>query len=426
MEILKDISILWSMIHTLVLFLFLFEARYPKKKTLRITLITMVPLVLLNLVLFVVLGAEKYGTLMLLSLSLPSCIVFWLIAKYRGGRFFFTFCMVDTTVLEIVYITSILNHYLTPDTYLVMFFIRLVSYPLIELWVYRKLRPIYLDVQKTMKRGWNLFAIIGLLFYVVITLIMTFPDNIVNRPEQIPALILMFILMPVIYIHIILTLRRQQKAHEQSKRDSVARLQVESVMARMNELNAANEAFRQERHDFRHKLNLIGDLVEKGQFDAVAAVIGEYEEALDKTQVVRYCAHSAIVDAALSAYIRKAESLGIPLKLGFAFPETFKVDEYELATALANAIENAIQATMKLPEEERSIEIKTLCKPQFIIMVRNSFDGIVAFDKDELPLAQKEGHGYGTRTICAVCHKVGGVADFTANGRVFTLFMHLK
>ena len=209
MVILRDISLLWSMAHTLVLFLFLFESRYSQKKTLFIALATMVPLMLVNLLLFALLGFEKYGTLMLVTLSLPSCIVFWLLAKHRGGRFFFTFCMVDTVVLEIVYITSILNHYLSPDSYLVMFVVRLIAYPLLELLVYRKLRPTYMDVQRRVKRGWGIFALIGLLFYVVITLVMTFPDSVVNRPTQLPALGLLFILMPVIYIHIILTLRRQ-------------------------------------------------------------------------------------------------------------------------------------------------------------------------------------------------------------------------
>ena len=146
MEILKDISLLYSMIHTLILFLFLFESRFPRKKALFFTILTMAPLLIINLILFVVLGMEKYGTLMLLTLSLPSCIVFFFLSKYRNGRFFFTFCMVDTIVLEIVYITNILNYYLTPDTYLVMFIIRLVSYPLIEFYVYRRLRPLYVEV----------------------------------------------------------------------------------------------------------------------------------------------------------------------------------------------------------------------------------------------------------------------------------------
>lgn len=425
MALLRDISLLWSMIHTLILFLFLFESRYPRKKTVFITVVTMVPLMIVNLLLFVFIGFEKYGTLMLATLSLPSCIVFWFMAKHRDGRFFFTFCMVDTVVLEIVYITSILNHYLSPESYYVMFFVRLVSYPLIELLVYRKLRPTYLDVQKSTKRGWGIFAVIGLLFYVVITLIMTFPDSVVNRPSQLPALILLFILMPVIYIHIILTLRRQQVKYEQAKQDSIMQVQVAGVLARVNELGEANEAFRRERHDFRHKLKFIASLVETKQYDELAKVVSEQELSLNRTRVVRYC-NSAVIDAALSVYIRKAEDLGIPVKMGFAFPESFEVSESGLATALANALENAINACMKLPDADRFIEIKVLCKPKFIIMVRNSFAGTVEFDENGIPQSNEEGHGFGTRMIATLCEKVGGYCDFQAEKNRFTLYMHLK
>lgn len=425
MVILRDVSLLWSMGHTLVLFLFLFESRYSPKKTLFITLATMVPLTLVNLLLFALVGFEKYGTLMLVTLSLPSCIVFWLLAKHRDGRFFFTFCMVDTVVLEIIYIANILNHYLSPDSYLVMFFVRLVAYPLLDLLVYRKLRPTYMDVQRRVKRGWSIFALIGLLFYVVITLVMTFPDSIVNRPSQLPALALLFILMPVIYIHIILTLRRQQLIFEQAKQDSVMQVQVASVLARVNELGEANEAFRRERHDFRHKLKVIASLVEAKQYEELQKVLSEQELSLNKTRVVRYCS-SAMIDAALAVYIKKAELLKIPVKMGFAFPETFEVNESELATALANALENAIHACMALPEPERFIEIKVINKPKFMVMLRNPFAGTLEFDEKGIPQSREEGHGYGTRIIAALCEKVGGYCDFQAEEGLFTLYMHLK
>lgn len=425
MEILKDSSMLWSMIHTLIMFLFLFESRYPKKKSLWITMVTILPLLLLNLVLFVALGADTYGSLMLLTLSLPSCIVFWLLAKHRDGRFFFTFCMVDTTVLEIVYITNILNHYLTPDTYIVLFVIRLVLYPLIEIWIYCKLRPMYLELQKHTKNGWSIFAVIGLLFYLAITLMMTYPDNIVTRPSQLPALILMFILMPVIYLHILMTLRGQQLAHELSYQESILRLQAANITTRMEEISAANENFREERHNFRHKLNTIAALAESGQYDDLLEVVRKYENDFSKTQVLRYT-HHTIIDAVLSVYIQKAEKAGIALKLGFAFPDTFEANESELAMALANAIENAIQACETLPPEKRFLEIKVLCRPKFMVMVRNSFEGTVEFDENGIPQNPEAGHGFGTRSIAAFCRKIGGYYEFKVDAGVFTLFMHLK
>ena len=425
MELLKDISVIWSLIHTLVMFLLLFESRYPRKKTITITLAAMMPLLVVNFLLFVILGIENYGTLMLLTLSLPSCIFFWFISKYRDGRFFFTFCVVDTTVLEILYITNILNHYLTPDTYVFMFVVRMLAYPLIEILIYKKIRPMFLEVQRQGKEGWGIFATIGILFYIAITLLMTYPTPVTDRSEYLPVLAIMFLLMPVIYLHIISTLRHQQLLHESSEQDNIMKLQVSNIIARVEEFGAANEAFRKERHDFRHKLKAIASLVETEQYEELKKVVAEYEDDIEKTKVVRYSQYP-IIDAVLSVYNRKAEQSEIDVKMGFAFPDTFEASETELATALANAIENAVHACEKLPPKDRHIEIKVLSKPQFIIMVRNSFAGQVEFDENGIPESREDGHGFGTRSIAAFCEKIGGHYQFKAEGTVFTLFMYLK
>ena len=151
---LREISILWSMIHTLVMFILLFESRYPKRKTIVITLASMIPLIAINTVLAFVLDADTMGTVMLLTLSLPSLIVFWFLAKHRDGRFLFTFCLVDTVVLEIIYLTNILNFFITPDTYVFMFTVRLLIYPLLEWILYKRFRKLFLGVQRETRHGW--------------------------------------------------------------------------------------------------------------------------------------------------------------------------------------------------------------------------------------------------------------------------------
>ena len=112
MTILRDVSVMWSLIHTLLMFMFLFDSRYSKKKTIKLTFLTMLPLILLNFILFLVCGSEGYMQRMLITLSLPSLIFFFILAKHRDGRFFFTFCVIDTLVLEIIYITNIIDHYI--------------------------------------------------------------------------------------------------------------------------------------------------------------------------------------------------------------------------------------------------------------------------------------------------------------------------
>ena len=109
---LREISLLWSMIHTLVLFFLLFEPRYTKKKTRLISYATMIPLIIINSILALFINADTMGMALLVTLSIPNLIVFWILAKNRDGRFFFTFCLVDTMVLEIIYNTNsqLLHH----------------------------------------------------------------------------------------------------------------------------------------------------------------------------------------------------------------------------------------------------------------------------------------------------------------------------
>lgn len=421
---LREISLLWSMMHTLVMFILLFESRYPKKKTMIITLVTMLPLIAANTVLAFVLPADKMAIAMLLTLSLPSLVVFWILAKNRDGRFFFTFCLVDTVVLEIIYITQILNYYITPKSYIFMFVVRLAVYPVMEIFLYKTMRKMFLDVQKDTKQGWGIFAIIGAIFYVLMTLMMTTPTAITERPEYIPAMVLLFILIPTIYIHIIFTLRHQHKMYEMQAQENILKLQVHNTTARVDELAAADERFRQERHNLRHKMRIISNLVENGKYEELRTLMPQYDEALRETQMKRYC-KNVIIDAVLSTYIHNAESKDIRVDIGFDFPDPIPVDATELATVLANAIENAINACEKMGEgEERFIDIKVLSDPSFMIKVSNSFSGKVEFDEYDIPVNREEDHGFGTRSIIAFCDKNKAFYQFLAKENVFTLYLN--
>ena len=422
---LRAFSLLWSMVHTLVLFLMLFESRYPKKKMRAITFSTMIPLIAVNTVLTFLVDADTMGVLMLLTLSLPSLIVFWFLAKNRDGRFLFTFCLVDTVVLEIIYITSIIDFYVTPDTNILMFTVRLFIYPILDWLIYKKIRPIFLEVQDQVKRGWYVFAVIGALFYVLMTLVINRPTIITSRPEYLPAAILLFILIPVIYIHIFVTLIAQQKFHDVAEQENILKLQVHNTSSRIEELAAADEKFREERHNLRHKMKIITNLVETGQYDELRKLMVQYNDNLRETQVKRYC-KNAVIDAVLSTFIKNAESKGITVNVGFAFPDPIPVNETELATVFANAIENAIHACEKLEEgQPRVIDIKVLSTPQFMVQISNSFNGAVEFDENGIPVNRENDHGFGTRSIAAFCNKYGAYYQFQATADKFTLYLNL-
>ena len=270
----------------------------------------MLPLIAVNMVLTFQLDADTMGLAMLLTLSCPSLIVFWFLAKNRDGRFFFTFCLVDTVVLEIIFLTKILDHYVSPDSNIFMFVSRLIIFPLLAWIVQKKFRKTYITVQKHTKKGWGLFAIISALFYILLSLVVNYPCAVTERPEYLPATLLIFLLIPIIYLHIISTLQRLLKMHEMSLKEDVLNMQVSNLTSRMEVFAAADDRFRVERHNFRHKLKTIASLIKTEQYDECQTLLSEYEEDLDKTKIKRYCQHT-ILDAVLSTYIQKAQSKNI-------------------------------------------------------------------------------------------------------------------
>lgn len=413
----RDLSIMWTIIHTLVLFIMLYEPRYTGKKNILLTCATMIPLILVNFVLLMVLGLDAYNPLMFLTLSLPSLIIFWLLARNRDGRFLFTFCLVDTVTLGITYLTNILDILFVPGEFIFAAAVRFAVYPLIEWAVIKKLRPTYLEVQRFTKKGWGHFGFISALFYVGIILI---PTPITRDSEALPLAFLMIILMPTVYGNIIVTLRNLKVSHETAQQEAILRLQMNNMATRMEELNEADKKFRMERHNFRHKLKTIASLVETGQYDELSALLEEYNESIKEGQVTRYC-KSPVIDAVLGTYLRRAEKLNIRLNVATAFPDEIPAGEVELATVLANALENAICACEKLEESQRYIDLRVLSYPRFLIHISNSFDGEVTFDEDGIPVGKGEDHGFGTRSIAAFCEKQGVYYSFHAEDNKFTL-----
>lgn len=419
MSILRDISLIYTSIYSLIVFLILFQPKYEKKKFVAISLAFVIPLMIVNFILFFILGIEKMAMILLVTCSLPSLIFFWFLAKYHGGRFIFTFCFADTITLELIYTTSILDYYLG-NNYIVMFVLRLILCPVLALMIYKYLRPTYIELQNKLARGWMTFSAISIIFYVVLSVFISYPSLITERPVYIPPYILLLILMPLLYLHFFSTLRYQQKNHEIMKQESIMLLQMTHMKNKIEEFHMADNKFRMERHNFRHKLQTIAGLMDKEEYSEVYSLLRQYNRDIQDTQLTRYC-HHPIIDSALSAYLHLAKSKGISLSTELDFPDKIPVNESDLAMVFANAIENAIHACMQIEAGRRHLEIRVISSPHFMLQIRNSFNGIISFDEKGIPLTTRDNHGFGTRSIVAFCEKYNSFYQFKAENSLFSL-----
>lgn len=128
-----------------------------------------------------------------------------------------------------------------------------------------------------------------------------------------------------------------------------------------------------------------------------------------------------VLDAVFSSYFDQAKNQGILVEANIALPDTLPVDEGALAIVLANALENAIHANLKVPQGQRQIRCKMVATPSVILEISNPCAGDVSFDGDGLPITRQSGHGLGVQSISAFCRKNGAVCHFDLTDDWFRL-----
>lgn len=189
--------------------------------------------------------------------------------------------------------------------------------------------------------------------------------------------------------------------------------QIAALQSRVEATRAVEEAMRIERHDMRHQLHVVAGLVGRGENAAALDFIGAFEAHLDTLKPVRWC-QNPVLDAIFSSYFAQANQAGIQVEARLALPDELPVDTGELSTVFANILENALHACVQMPEGQRQIICKCLCRPQLMLEVANTCLGKVRFDANGQPIADRPDHGLGTRSIASFCKKHGAICSYEA------------
>ena len=417
---LLDWSTVWSLIHVFVLNALLYEPRLPKKKALILTIALMGPLAAYNAWFFVHFGNELAGQLVLFNCTIPSLIFFMLMAKHRNGRLLFTFCLSDTISLEIICITRLIDDAIGLPDFWVLFILRLLIWPVLEFVVIKWLRKPYLALQDAVQKGWGRFAAITLLFYVILVVMSSYPTVIQNRPEDLPALLLVMALMPLIYWSILTMLFRQQELHEAKQKEQLLLIQTTMLKQRIEQTMETENQISIHRHDLHHQLQVIKTMLENGEIREVQNYIDASQKTLNDTKSRHWCLHP-VLDAVFAAYFKQAEAAGIKIEADLDIPADIPVNAVELSTVFANALENAIHAVSKLSQEQWIIRCRCICQPQLMFYVSNPYSGEARFDENNRPVADSAMHGIGTRSIAAYCEKYGATCEYSAKDGVFVI-----
>lgn len=136
----------------------------------------------------------------------------------------------------------------------------------------------------------------------------------------------------------------------------VAAYQQELITTHYAEVDSMYRKMRSWRHDYRHHIQTMKAHLQKGETEA----LGRYLDMLDtdlKTVDTVIKTGNPITDAILNSKITLALDKKIKVKADANIPCVLGISELELCSIIGNLFDNAIEASLKLPEEERLIRV---------------------------------------------------------------------
>lgn len=211
---------------------------------------------------------------------------------------------------------------------------------------------------------------------------------------------------------------KQQLKKEQQEYEIRFELQEKEFM----EINHKHELLRDYRHDMRHHLLALSNILHDSDNTYAKKYIDSLIGGLENTENIVYCKNK-MLNAVLSAYVGKAKKIGCVLDLDISIPEKLNIKDIDLCIVLSNALENAIHACEKEDESLRYINIKISFHNSLCISIKNGCSKIISFDKNGLPVSKpkQEEHGIGLKSIVNTVEKYDGIFRCECSNNEFKL-----
>ena len=386
----------------------------------RCVLITAV-LIILNSFLRMVFGGDGYQYIAIFLLTVPYTILILAASRHRGLHLLFNVCTciwLGSTVDAV----GVFLQVLMPELGWIRMATRFVGFAALY-FVVRAFRPHYLNMLHTLDKGWGMLCIPP----AFAILVLVFINNELLPLRPLPAAVAILGVSAICtstYILIFRFLSNLLREKELESGRDLMNVQIQAMRKQMETTRDAEEAMKIQRHDMRHKLITLSSLIGKGENDAALELIGREQMMLEELSARRWCQND-ILNAMFTYYFELAEKKKIKLETSLEISDNIPVDAVELSMVFANALENAVRACEEVPAGNRKIVCRCVERPCLMLQVENTCAKGVAFDGSGMPVAEKEGHGTGSRSIAAFCRKYGAFYQYRLENGWFRLRISL-
>ena len=201
----------------------------------------------------------------------------------------------------------------------------------------------------------------------------------------------------------------------------IAAYQRQLIETHYQEVENMYRQMRGWRHDYRNHIQTMKVLASSGDLEGIRNYLDRLDTDLNTVDLAVKTGN-AMADAILNSKISLAKSRDIPVQVDARIPVKLKMSELDLCCIIGNLFDNAIEASLALPPEERLIRVYMDMKGTQLYL---SFTNFTAGGKREKQggrfLTNKgEGQVFGLVRIDAIVERFDGYISRGSEDGAFT------
>ena len=201
----------------------------------------------------------------------------------------------------------------------------------------------------------------------------------------------------------------------------IAAYQRELIETHYREVENMYRQIRGWRHDYRNHIQMMKVLAANGDMDALKVYLDELDTDLNTVDTVVKTGNP-MADAILNSKISLARSRYIPTQVDAHIPVKLKMSELDLCCIIGNLFDNAMEASMALPEEKRMIRVYMDMKGTQLYISFTNFTAAKKLSKvgKGFKTSKGEGHGFGLVRVDDIVSRYDGYLSRNSEDGAFT------
>lgn len=201
----------------------------------------------------------------------------------------------------------------------------------------------------------------------------------------------------------------------------IAEYQRELIDTHYQEVDNMYRQIRGWRHDYRNHIQTMKVLAVSGDMDGIKEYLDMLDTDLNTVDTVVKTGN-AMADAILNSKISLAKSKSITVVVDAHIPVKLKMSELDLCCIIGNLFDNAIEASLPLPAEQRLIRIYLDMKGTQLYISFTNFTAKKKMVKTgKLFCTTKgDGHGFGLVRMDAIIERLDGYLSRNSEDGAFT------